>query len=88
MVPLTLASGSLDQLKHFNGLDGLGMFFFGSSSLGRGGGGPHIGGGGGPGAGGGMGGASIGGGGGGGKLDLAGALKSLSNSDFMVIACK
>lgn len=84
MVPLTLASGSFDQLKHFNGFDGRGMFFFGSSNFGNGGGGPQ-GSGGGPGAGGGIGGAAMGGGGGG-KLGFEGALKSRSSSFLMVMA--
>lgn len=55
IVPPNLASGNFDQLKLFNGLEGLGMFFLAISSLvyGSGGGGPPSigaqGGGGGPG---------------------------------------
>jgi hypothetical protein len=76
IVPATLASGSLDQLKDFKGLEGCGTFFFGTSGrldaqIGAGGG--ACGGGGGlpPGVGGGSGGAwDIGGGGGGGTGPL------------------
>lgn len=71
IVPATLASGSLDQLKDFRGLEGCGTFFFGTSGrldaqIGAEGG--ACGGGGGlpPGTGGGSGGAWDNGGGGGG----------------------
>lgn len=81
IVPFNLASGNFDQLKHFRGFEGLGIFFFGSSNLGMGGGGPH-GNGGGPGAGGGIGGAAAIGGGGGGKLGFAAGLNSIS---FLIV---
>jgi hypothetical protein len=70
-VPVTLVSGSLDQLKDFRGFAGCGTFFLGTSSrlhaeIWAGGGACGGGGGPEPGAGGGSGGAwDIGGGGGG-----------------------